>query len=177
MKLQLAAVYQDCDRAGGCPGKLPFDGVDKPHRRIPKNPFVHKPGPCCFHLGHEAHEIDDLSTNIYTRGHLDKIDAVRAQFEYSPFCDVHDGLVHLPGIPAGEGNLFDPSDQFLFSALLKDLQFPGGRRDLQSARREGTAKKHLFGVLCDINKPAATSNPRPKFRHIDIAFLIGLRQA
>lgn len=134
---------------------------------VSRKSFVHKPGPCCFHLGHEAHEIDDLSTNIYTRGHLDKIDAVRAQFEYSPFCDVHDGLVHLPGIPAGEGNLFDLSDQFLFSALLKDLQFPEAAA-IFSPPAVKVPQKNTFLAFCVI----LINPPQPAIRGPNLDTLI-----
>lgn len=138
-----------------------MDGVQQPHRRIQKNPLVHKSGACCFHLGHKTHKIDDLSTNIYTWGHLGKIDAVRTQFEYGPFRDVHDALAHLLGIPAGEGNLLDPVNQFLFSALLKVCSFPEATA-VFSPPAVKVPQKNTFLAFCVIlMNPPQPSDPRP----------------
>src|SRR6478672_3985692 len=140
---------------------------------------LEEPGVHQVRLAHdrlEIHLVQDVVLDVDARRNLDQLQPLPCELEHAALGDVENVLVVLGGVLARKGAVLDLVDKLLVLAVALDQQFSRDHRDLEVARHERADEDDLLRVLADIDEAAGASQPRAKFRDVDVALLVGLRE-
>jgi hypothetical protein len=129
------------------------------------------------HDGPEIHLVENVLLQIDARSNFNQLQAFCRQVEDAALSNVEHGLTPLGSLRATERAVFDLLNKLLGLAILKNLQLTFVDRNLQITGGKSADKNNFFGVLRDIDKTTGTSQTRAKFGDIQVALLVGLRQA
>ena len=125
----------------------------------------------------EVHLVEDLGLQVDARSDLGQGNAFRTQLKYAALGDVQNGLVHLVGVIAGEGDLLHLVDELLLGTLLGDDQLAVLALGLEALGGKGAAVNDLLGVLGNVDEATGAGQTGAELGDVQVAVGSGLGQA
>ena len=150
--------------------------VAQAHRLRSEDALVHERDRLVDH-GLEVHEGEDVALDIDSGCDLDQLEPVLRELEHAPFGHVEHGLAAAHRDLAAEGLVLDLVHELARLAFGSNAQLPVRDLHFQPAGREGAGVHDLLGVLADVDEAARTGELRPELAHVEVAFLVRLRES
>mgnify|MGYP000317090603 CR=1 FL=1 len=132
----------------------------------------------------ECHVGQHVAVQVDAGRQLDQLQRTAAirlarghQAEHAALGHIQHALAAPQRLGAAEGAVLDLAHQLARAAFVQDVQVAVHGLHLQRAGGKGADKHHGLGVLADVDEAARARQAGPELAHVEVAVLVGLRQA